>query len=112
MKRIASRSTFVFLALALSSAAWAQQRDLEVTMEVVPPDASASAAVNEIKLPDSVPEHAAAHDNAAFGLETANRARELRNELGTDFGREVSEAARERAQERIPSFVPPKPPAK
>lgn len=81
------------LGLALSGAAWAQQQDLEVTMDVVPANASAGAA-SEIKLPIALPETASprARDASAFGLETANRAREL----GREFGKEVSETARER----------------
>lgn len=106
MKRIASYTIGVVAALGLSTAAWAQ-RDLEVTMDVVPADAAADAATGMIKLPDAAaPE---AHKNAAFGLETANRAREMKEDLGSDFGKEVSEAARERAGERIPNIVIPGP---
>lgn len=101
MKRLAN---YIFGAIAvfgLYTVAWAQQ-DLEVTMDVVPADAAAGAATGKIKLPDvAAPE---AHENAAFGIDTANKARERRGDLNRDFGQEVSGAARERAQERIPSI--------
>lgn len=93
------------LALALSEAALAQQRearDLEVTISVVPADARADAATREIALPASAAPQA--HDNAKFGLDTANQARELRR----DFGQDVAEQARERAQDRIPNIERPK----
>jgi hypothetical protein len=101
MKRFAGYTLGVIAAFGISTAAWAQQ-DLEVTMDVVPADAAADAATGKIKLPDvAAPE---AHENAAFGIDTANKARERREDLNRDFGQEVSEAARERAQERIPSI--------
>lgn len=105
------RLTITLFALAFSSAVWAQQKpELDVTMQVVPQGSSADAATGKIELPkEAAPE---AHENAAFGLGTANKARQLKEELNKDFGREVSEAARERAKERIPSFVPPKPAGK
>src|SRR6266480_267399 len=93
------------LGFALSSAVWAQQRDLEVTIDVVPANVAAGAA-GEIKLPITLPETASprAQDASAFGLETANRARELKGDLGREFGKEVSEAARER--KRTPNLPP------
>jgi hypothetical protein len=93
MKRFAQYMIGTVLGLALSSAAWAQQQDLEVTMDVVPANASAGAA-REIKLPITLPETASprAGEASAFGLETANRAREL----GREFGKEISEAARKK----------------
>lgn len=106
MKRIASYTIGIVAAFGLSTAAWAQQ-DLEVTLDVVPADAAADAATGMIKLPDeAAPE---AHKNAAFGLETANRARALKEDLGSDFGKDVSDAARERAMERIPNIDRPNP---
>ena len=93
------------LGFALSSAVWAQQRDLEVTIDVVPANVAAGAA-GEIKLPITLPETASprGQDPSAFGLETANRARELKGDLGREFGKEVSEAARER--KRTPNLPP------
>ena len=92
------------LGLALSSAVWAQERDLEVTINVVPANAAAGAA-GEIELPITLPETAPrARDASGFGLETANRARELKGDLGREFGKEVSEAARER--KRTPNLPP------
>jgi len=94
MKRFTQCAIGTVFGLALSSAAWAQQQDLEVTMDVVPANAPASAAAGEIKLPITLPETASprAREASAFGLETANRAREL----GREFGKEVSEAARKK----------------
>jgi hypothetical protein len=40
----------------------------------------------------------------AFGQDTADRVRELQNDLGREFGNEVSNAARETAQDRIPNI--------
>jgi len=104
MKRLMQGTIGTVFALALSSAAWAQQRDLEVTMDVVPANASAGAATGQIKLPDTAA--ARAQEAAAFGLATANAARDANGDLGRDFGQAVSEAAR--AQDRSPS-LPPQP---
>src|SRR5712691_2567044 len=103
MKRFTQYTIGTVFALALSGAAWAQQRDLEVTMDVVPANASADAT-GEIKLPITLPATASprAQESSAFGLETANRARE--GDLGRDFGQAVSEAAR--AQDRTPNLPP------
>jgi hypothetical protein len=92
------------LVLGVSSA-WAQQRDLEVTMGVVPANASAGAATAEIKLPITLPATASsrAQDASALGLGTANSAREMQGDLGREFGQGVSEAARQRAQDRNPN---------
>jgi hypothetical protein len=108
MKQFTRYTIGTIFALALSSAAWAQQRDLEVTMDVVPANASAGAATGEIKLPIKLPETASprAQDASAFGLGTANSARENQGDLGREFGQGVSEAARQRARDRksdIPS---------
>ncbi|MDZ7661430.1 hypothetical protein [Thiohalophilus sp.] len=75
-----------------------EQDDLEVTLEAVPADSSADAAVTDIRLPeDAAPE---AHENAEFGIDTANKARRLREEMNEDFGQDVSDTARDRAEER------------
>ncbi len=106
MKRFTQYTIGTVFALALSSAAWAQQRDLEVTMDVVPADTSAGAT-GEIKLPITLPAATASprgQDSAAFGLGTANMAREMKGDLGRDFGQAVSEAAR--AQDRTPNLPP------
>jgi hypothetical protein len=106
MKKVKSSYTSytigAIFAVALSSAAWAQQQDLEVTMEVVPANASADAATGEIKLPETAAPRA--QEASAFGLETANRARELKGDLGRDFGQEVSERAR--ARDHTPNLPP------
>jgi hypothetical protein len=95
MKSITQFATAGILGLVLSGTAWAQQRDLEVTMEVVPANAGASAA-NEIRLPLALPEAASprGQEASAFGQETASKAREMAKELGREFGRAQSERAR------------------
>src|SRR5712691_10092458 len=108
MKRFTQYTIGTVFALALSSAAWAQQRDraqqrdLEVTMDVEPADTSADAT-GEIKLPITLPGTASpqGRDASTFGLETANRARE--GDLGRDFGQAVEAA---RAQDRTPNLPP------
>ena len=95
MKRFTQSVMAAIFGLALSGTAWAQQRDLEVTMEVVPANAAASSA-NEIRLPLALPEAASprGQEASAFGQETANSARETAKELGREFGRAQSEKAR------------------
>ncbi len=66
----------------------------------------AGSAVGE-KLPETAAPRAS--DASAFGRDIADRARELKGDLGRDFGQGVSDTARERAQDRIPSGVPRKP---
>jgi hypothetical protein len=95
MKRITHYAAAALLALALPWQAWAQQPDLEVTMEVVPANGGPDPVTGEIKLPDSASDQGKA--SSAFGLSVANKARAARGELGRDFGKAVSEAARERA---------------
>jgi hypothetical protein len=96
VKRLMRYIAFVALAFVPAGAAWAQQQDdLDVTMKVVPADASAGSALSEIKLPDAASDRA--RDASAFGLSTANKAREMKGDLGRDFGQSVSEAARTKA---------------
>ena len=96
MKRFTRVAMGTVVVLGMSSA-WAQQRDLEVTMEVVPANASASAA-GEIRLPITRPDTASprAREASAFGLGTANSARDKGDLSGREFGQGVSEAARQR----------------
>lgn len=96
MKRLMRYIVFVAFAFAPAGAAWAQQQDdLDVTMKVVPADASAGSALSEIQLPDAASDRA--RDASAFGLSTASKAREMKGDLGRDFGQSVSEAARTKA---------------
>ncbi|MFP3874239.1 MAG: hypothetical protein ACLFV1_07270 [Thiohalophilus sp.] len=106
MKTLKPYLLTLMAALLLPLGAQAQERDdLEVTLEAVPADSSADAAINDIRLPeDAAPE---AHDNAAFGIDTANKARRLREEMNEDFGEGVSERARERAEERNQNIQAP-----
>ena len=80
-------AVFVFA----SGTAWAQQDDLDVTMRVLPADASAGSAVSEMKLPDAASDRARAA--SAFGQSTATKAQDMKGDLGRDFGQSVSEAA-------------------
>ena len=56
-------------------------------------DSAAGAATNKIKLPENAAPRA--QEEADFGQETADRAHELKGDLGREFGKEVSESARE-----------------
>jgi predicted flavoprotein YhiN len=109
MRRFTRYAIGGILVLALSSAARAQQRDLEVTMDVVPANASEAGAANEIRLPIALPATASprGQESSAFGQETANAARETARELGREFGRAQSERAR--AQDRHPKGGPKAP---
>ena len=102
MKRFTQYTIGTVFALALSSAAWAQQRDLEVTMDVVPANVSADAT-GEIKLPITLPATTASpqgQESSAFGLGVANMAREAKGDLGREFGQAVSD------QNRVPNLPP------
>ena len=102
MNRIARYAMGTILVLGVSSA-WAQQRDLEVTMDVVPANASAGAA-GEIKLPFTLPESASdrGRDASAFGQATSSLARDKGDLSGREFGQSVSEAARTRVKPTPP----------
>ena len=107
MKRFTRYAIGTILLLGVSSA-WAQQRDfsdLEVTMHVVPANASAGAA-GEIKLPITLPDSSASprgQDSSSFGLGISILAR--KGELtGQGFGDQVSGDARN--QIRTPNLPP------
>jgi hypothetical protein len=106
MKRFTRYAIGTILVLGMSGA-WAQQRDLEVTMDVVPANASAGAA-GEIKLPITLPATASARaqEASAFGLGTANLARDKGDLTGREFGQSVSEAARTRDKPTPPGKGP------
>src|SRR5947207_8048625 len=92
MKRFIPHLVLAVFVLAPAGAAWAQQQgDLDVTMKVVPADASAGSVMSEIKLPDAAADRA--RDASASGMGIANKAREMKGELGRDFGQSVSESA-------------------
>ena len=74
MKRFVPHLILTVFALAPAGAAWAD--DLDVTMHVVPANASAGAATSEIKLPDSASDRGG--EASAFGLGIANQAREMK----------------------------------
>ena len=102
MKRFTRYAIGTILVLGTSSA-WAQQRDLEVTMDVVPANASAGAA-GEIKLPITLPDTASprAQEASAFGQATSSLARDKGDLSGREFGQTISEAARTRVQPTPP----------
>jgi len=102
MKRFTRYAIGAILVLGTSSA-WAQQRDLEVTMDVVPANASAGAAA-EIKLPMALPATASPQGQAAsaFGQGTATLARDKAELSGREFGQTTSEAARTRVKPTPP----------
>ena len=104
MKRFTRYAIGAILVLG-TSGAWAQQRDLEVTMDVVPANASVGAA-GEIKLPFALPDTASsrARDASASGQASSNLARDKGDLSGREFGQTISEAARTR--------VKPSPPGK
>ena len=93
MKRFIPHMVVAAFAVAFSGAAWGQQSDLDVTMSVLPANASAGSAINEMKLPDASDRGAAA---SAFGQSVSSRARDMKGDLGRDFGQSVSEAARDK----------------
>lgn len=80
----------------LATPAWAQDDAPldDVTMEVVDdPQADERDYVDEIRLPtEAAP---AARNNAAYGLDTANEARERAREEGEAFGQSGAQEARE-----------------
>ena len=102
MKRFARYAIGTILVLGTSSA-WAQQRDLEVTMDVVPANVSTGAA-GEIKLPFAQPDTASsrAREASAFGQATSSLARDKGDLSGREFGQSVSEAARTRVKPTPP----------
>lgn len=110
MKPLIKHSTAAFI-FALSFGAWAQSPppELEVTIEVVPPDAVADPAIAPIPLPEDASEQG--RESSLFGRTTAANARER----GREFGEAVSEAARaarDLPQVPVPDFSIPKPPAR
>ena len=102
MKRFTRYAIGAILVLG-TSGAWAQQRDLEVTMDVVPANASAGA-VGEIKLPFALPDTVSsqARDASASGQATSNLARDKGELSGREFGQTTSEAARTRVKPTPP----------
>ena len=106
MKRITRYAIGAVLVLG-TSGAWAQQRDLEVTMDVVPANASAGAA-GEIKLPFTLPQSASdrGREASAFGQATSSLARDKGDLSGREFGQTISEAARSRVKPTPPGKGP------
>src|SRR5260221_5663823 len=98
MNTITRYAMGTILVLGVSSA-WAQQRDLEVTMDVVPANTSAGAA-GEIKLPMTLPDTASSRgqEASAFGQATSSLARDKGDLIGREFGQTISEAARTRVK--------------
>jgi len=103
MKRFTRYAIGAILVLGMSSA-WAQQRDLEVTMDVVPANASAGAA-GEIKLPATLLDSASprGQESSSFGRATSDLARD-KDLTGREFGDRISGEARN--QTRTPNLPP------
>jgi hypothetical protein len=102
MKRFTRYAIGTILVLGMSSA-WAQQRDLEVTMDVVPANASTGAA-REIKLPITLDSASPrGQESSSFGRATADLARD-KDLSGRDFGDQISGEARN--QIRTPNLPP------
>jgi len=79
----------------VAAPAWAEDGSLDdVTMEVVEdPEADEREYVDEIELPAAAaPE---ARENAGFGIDTANEARDRAREDGQGFGQSTAQEARE-----------------
>lgn len=88
MKSIKLLSTVAVAFSLLASPLWAQ--DEEVTIEVVDDSQSEpEEVISEIRLPESASDEA--RENAAHGLDTANRAREKRREFGQERASEARE---------------------
>jgi len=106
MTRFTRYAMGTILVLGMSGA-WAQQRDLEVTMDVVPANASAGAS-DEIRLPMMLPDTASSRgqEASAFGQATATLARDKGDLTGREFGQGVSEAARARVKPTPPGKRP------
>jgi len=100
MKKFVPHLVLTVFALAPAGAAWAD--DLDVTMQVVPANASASQATSEIRLPDTASERA--KEASAFGQSVANQARDPNREFGREFGQSVSEAAHQKNP--VPNLPP------
>ena len=101
MKQFIPHLVLAVFTVAPAGAAWAQQQDdLDVTMKVVPANASADSAMSEIKLPAAVSERGQAA--SAFGQSTASKARDLKGDLRGEFGQSVSEAAHGKAPLVLP----------
>jgi hypothetical protein len=76
----------IVLGLALSPAVFADDND--ATLDVVEVDGTSEDFVNTIALPEEAADEG--HDNAAFGIDTANEAREY----GREFGERIADDAR------------------
>src|SRR2546423_15205363 len=102
MKRFTRYAIGAILVLG-TSGAWAQQRDLEVTMDVGPANASAGAA-GEIRLPFALPDTASsrAGDASASGQANPGLARDKGELSGREFGQIISEGARNRVKPTPP----------
>lgn len=90
-----SIATLLALGLIGATPAFAQgdEGPPEDAITVVDENATPDEIMNRIELPEGRPDQAA--EASAYGLETANAAREQ----GRDFGQERAEQAREQAQE-------------
>lgn len=99
LKTITGYTAGILLLGLMATPVWADEEEGDdVTMEVVSDaDADETEFVDEIELPEAASD--TAHDNAAFGIETANEARKNASEDGRAFGESVSREAREQGRD-------------
>ena len=100
MNAVKQHAFSVLLVALLAATGWSGQAvaDDEVTMEVVDDaDADERDYVDDIALPEAASE--TARDSAAFGLDTANDARERASEDGRAFGQATAREAREQGRD-------------
>lgn len=99
MRKVTAWTLGVLLPGLIATPVWADEEEGDdVTMEVVSDaDADEGEFVDEIELPEAASD--TARDNAAFGIDTANDARENASEDGRAFGERTASEARERGRE-------------
>lgn len=100
MRKFSATTVGGLLLCLMSVPGWADDDEPlgDISMQVVDaPDAGEQDYVEEIDLPTAASSNAA--ENAAFGLETANEARDRARENGSAFGQSVAQEARERARD-------------
>lgn len=99
MKTITTWAASILLLGLVATPVWADEEEGgDVTMEVVSDaDTDEHEFVDEIELPEDA--SGTARTNAAFGIETANKARTKASEDGQAFGESVSREAREQGRD-------------
>lgn len=93
MKKLYMLPVVAFAALALGSSPVLAEEDAELDA-VASEEAEPSDATRELSLPDDASEQG--RESSARGLDTANQAREKREEFGRDTARDARERGRGR----------------